>query len=194
METNATYEVNRLGVFAPEMVDRDVLYAGEVGYLICGIKLLADAKVGDTVTHKDQPADEPLPGFADIKPMVYSGIYPIDSKDFENHAMLWKNYNSMTVPLTLNQKLPMHWVLVFDVVISVFYTWKLYKRRLEREFDLNLLNTSPSVIYQVVKTSGEEIQIHSPSKLPKPQDIRTISEPIAKVTIHCPQKITLDQY
>ena len=137
METNATYEVNRLGVFAPEMVDRDVLYAGEVGYLICGIKLLADAKVGDTVTHKDQPANEPLPGFADIKPMVYSGIYPIDSKDFENLRNALENYNSMTVPSTLNQKLPMHWFW-FSMWLSRSYTWKLYKSRLEREFDLNL--------------------------------------------------------
>ena len=83
MDSKAQYEVNRIGVFAPEMVDKQELSAGEVGYLICGIKTLADAKVGDTITHKDKPASEPLEGFSEVKPMVYSGIYPIESKDFE---------------------------------------------------------------------------------------------------------------
>lgn len=187
METNATYEVNRLGVFAPEMVDRDVLYAGEVGYLICGIKLLADAKVGDTVTHKDQPADEPLPGFADIKPMVYSGIYPIDSKDFENLRNALEKLQLNDSAFNFEPETSDALGFGFRCGYLGLLHMEVVQERLEREFDLNLLNTSPSVIYQVVKTSGEEIQIHSPSKLPKPQDIRTISEPIAKVTIHCPQ-------
>jgi GTP-binding protein LepA len=187
METNATYEVNRLGVFAPEMVDRDVLHAGEVGYLICGIKLLADAKVGDTVTHKDKPAEIPLPGFADIKPMVYSGIYPIESKDFENLRNALEKLQLNDSAFNFEPETSDALGFGFRCGYLGLLHMEVVQERLEREFALNLLNTSPSVIYKVVKTSGEEIQIHSPSKLPKPQDIQNISEPISKVTIHSPQ-------
>lgn len=188
MESHAQYEVNRIGVFAPEMVDRDELSAGEVGFLICGIKQLSDAKVGDTITHKDKPAEEPLEGFSEIKPMVYSGIYPIESKDFEPLRKALEKLQLNDAAFTFEAENSDALGFGFRCGYLGLLHMEVIQERLEREYNLDLINTSPSVIYKVETTKGETLMVHSPSKLPSPQEIATIYEPIARLTIHVPQE------
>ncbi len=188
METGAQYEVNRLGVFSPEMSDKKQLYAGEVGYLICGIKHLADAKVGDTVTLRDRRAEESLPGFADIKPMVFSGIYPIESSDFENLRLALEKLQLNDAAFNFEPETSDALGFGFRCGYLGLLHMEVVQERLEREFSLSLINTSPSVIYKVKTHKGAEIAIHSPSKLPPLQEIHSISEPIARVTLHMPQE------
>ena len=188
MGNGAQYEVQKVGVFAPEMMNRQSLHAGEVGFLICGIKQLADAKVGDTVTHKDQPAKEPLPGFSEIKPMVYSGIYPVDSKDFVNLRAALEKLQLNDAAFSFEPETSDALGFGFRCGYLGLLHMEVIQERLEREYNLDLINTSPSVIYTVLRTDGEEQKIHSPSKLPKVTDIKVISEPIARLTIHVPQE------
>lgn len=187
MESGAQYEVNKVGVFAPEMDERPELSAGEVGFLICGIKELANAKVGDTVTHKDRPAEEPLEGFTEIKPMVYSGIYPIESNDFEQLSKALEKLQLNDAAFTFEAENSDALGFGFRCGYLGLLHMEVIQERLEREYNLDLINTSPSVIYKVDTTKGETIMIHSPSKLPSPQEIQTIYEPISRVTIHVPQ-------
>lgn len=188
MESKAQYEVNRVGVFAPEMVDRKELSAGEVGYLICGIKQLADAKVGDTVTHKDKPAAEALEGFSEIKPMVYSGIYPIESKDFEPLRKALEKLQLNDAAFSFEAENSDALGFGFRCGYLGLLHMEVIQERLEREYNLDLINTSPSVIYKVDTTKGETLMVHSPSKLPEPQEIAAIYEPISRLTIHVPQE------
>lgn len=187
MATGAVHEVTRVGVFSPDATDRDALAAGESGFITASIKTLADARVGDTITHKDRGSDEPLAGFKEVKPMVYSGIFPIESKDHES-------LRSALQKLQLNDSAFEFEPEVSDALGFGFRCgylgllhMEIVQERLEREYGLELINTSPSVVYKVVTKTGEEVQITSPSKLPPLQDIQTIAEPIAKVTIHVPE-------
>ena len=188
MATGATYEVTRLGVFAPETVDRPVLAAGEVGFLVAGIKKLADARVGDTVTHKDRPAERALPGFKPVQQMVYSGIYPVESAD---HVPL----RAALEKLQLNDSAFSFEPEVSDALGFGFRCgylgllhMEIVQERLEREYDLDLVNTSPSVIYRVRLKDGSIVEIHSPSKLPPLGKIDAIAEPIARVALHAPEQ------
>jgi GTP-binding protein LepA len=186
MESEANYEVLRLGVFAPEMVDREELSAGDVGFLICGIKKLADAKVGDTVTHKQNPALVALPGFSDVKPMVFSGIYPIESKQFESLRSALEKLQLNDSAFTFDPETSDALGFGFRCGYLGLLHMEVLQERLEREYALDLINTSPSVIYQIETTKGEVLHIHSPSQLPKPQEINSIAEPIARLTLHLP--------
>lgn len=188
METGATYEVTRLGTFTPEMEDLTVLYAGEVGFVMCGIKRLEDAKVGDTITHKDRPAASPLEGFADIKPMVFSGIYPVENADFENLRAALEKLQLNDAAFSFEPETSDALGFGFRCGYLGLLHMEVIQERLEREYNLALINTSPSVVYQVRTTKGEELQIHSPSKLPPVGEIDTIAEPISQVTIHVPQE------
>jgi GTP-binding protein LepA len=188
METGATYEVTRLGTFTPEMEDLTVLYAGEVGFVMCGIKRLEDAKVGDTITHKDRPASSPLEGFADIKPMVFSGIYPVENADFENLRAALEKLQLNDAAFSFEPETSDALGFGFRCGYLGLLHMEVIQERLEREYNLALINTSPSVVYQVRTTKGEELQIHSPSKLPPVGEIDTIAEPISQVTIHVPQE------
>ncbi len=187
MATGAQYEATRLGVFAPTAVDRDELSAGEVGFMVAAIKQLADAQVGDTITHRDRQADSPLEGFQEVKPMVFSGIYPVESADHEalRHALekLQLNDAAFQFEAETSDALGFGFRCGYLGLLHM----EIVQERLEREYSLDLINTSPSVIYRVVKTSGEEVEIHSPSKLPPLQELSVIQEPIAKVTLHLPE-------
>ena len=187
MATGAVYEANRLGVFSPDVVDRDELAAGEVGFIIAAIKQLADAGVGDTVTHKDAPASAALAGFQKVKPMVFSGIFPVDNAEHENlRAALEKlqlNDSAFRFEPETSDALGFGFRCGFLGLLHM----EIVQERLEREYDLDLINTSPSVIYRVAKRDGSTIEIHSPSKLPPLQEIEHIAEPISKVTIHVPE-------
>ncbi len=188
MATGAQYEVTRVGVFSPETVDREALAAGEVGFMMASIKALSDARVGDTVTLKDRGAETPLRGFQEIKPMVFSGIYPIESKDHENlRAALEKlqlNDSAFDFEPEVSDALGFGFRCGYLGLLHM----EIVQERLEREYNLELINTSPSVVYRVQTKTGEELEIHSPSKLPDVQKIENISEPIAKVTVHVPEK------
>ena len=188
MATDANYEVTRVGVFSPDINDREELAAGEVGFMMAAIKQLADARVGDTVTWKDRGASEPLQGFQEVKPMVFSGIYPIDSKDHENlRAALEKlqlNDSAFDFEPEVSDALGFGFRCGYLGLLHM----EIVQERLEREYGLDLINTSPSVIYQVHTKAGADIEIHSPSKLPEVQEIDYVAEPIAKVTVHVPEQ------
>ena len=187
MGTGAQYEVSRMGVFAPDIRDKKVISAGEVGFVVAGIKTLKDARVGDTITHKDRRADEALPGFKEAKPMVFSGIYPVDSKDHENlRAALQKlqlNDSAFTFEPETSDALGFGFRCGFLGLLHM----EIVQERLEREYDPNLINTSPSVVYQVDTKTGETVNVQSPSKLPPLGEISAINEPIAKVVLHTPE-------
>lgn len=188
MATGVVYDVNRIGKFAPEMVDGEELAAGEVGYIICGIKSLQDAKVGDTITHKVHPALEPLPGFADVKPMVFSGIFPVDSSEFENLRFALEKLQLNDAAFNFEAETSDALGFGFRCGYLGLLHMEVVQERLEREYNLDLINTSPSVVYKVVMKDGEEITIHSPSRLPPVQTIQHIAEPITKVTLHLPSE------
>jgi len=187
MGTGAQYEVSRLGIFAPDVQDKKELGAGEVGFIVAGIKTLKDARVGDTITHKERPASEALPGFVEAKPMVFSGIYPVESRDHENLRgaleKLQLNDSAFTYQPETSDALGFGFRCGFLGLLHM----EIVQERLEREYDLNLINTSPSVVYRVDTKAGENLDVQSPSKLPPLQEIDKINEPIAKVTLHTPE-------
>ncbi len=187
MATGAIYEITRLGVFAPETVDRPSLKAGEVGFVVAGIKRLEDAKVGDTVTHKDRSATEPLPGFRVVKPMVFSGIYTVESADHEQLRDALEKLQLNDSAFTFEPETSDALGFGFRCGYLGLLHMEIVQERLEREYNLDLINTSPSVIYRVRTKKGENLELHSPSKLPALQYIEAIEEPIAKVTLHLPE-------
>jgi GTP-binding protein LepA len=188
MATGAIHEVTRVGVFSPETLDKTELAAGEVGFVISGIKRLADAKVGDTLTSKDGGATQALPGFKESKPMVFSGIFPVDSADHDDLRVALEKLQLNDSAFTYEPESSDALGFGFRCGYLGLLHMEIVQERLEREYDLNLINTSPSVIYKVTSKKGVEMEIHSPSKLPAVQEIETIAEPIAKLTIHVPEE------
>ena len=187
MATEAIYEVTKLGAFAPEPVSRSELSAGEVGFIVAGVKRLQDARVGDTITHKDRKAEVALPGFRESKPMVFSGIFPIESADHENLRNALEKLKLNDSAFTYEPETSDALGFGFRCGYLGLLHMEIVQERLEREYNLDLLNTSPSVVYRVTNTRGEALEIHSPSKLPPIGEIDTIAEPIAKVTLHLPE-------
>jgi GTP-binding protein LepA len=187
MGADVQYEVTKVGVFAPEMKDASSLSAGEVGFMVAGIKQLSDARVGDTVTHKDRPADAALDGFEECKPMVFSGIYPVDSKDHEDLRDALEKLQLNDAAFSYQPETSDALGFGFRCGFLGLLHMEIVQERLEREYGLNLITTSPSVIYKVRTRSGDEFDIHSPSKLPPPQEIQDLMEPFAKVVLHTPE-------
>jgi len=188
MAAGKDYEVLKLGVFAPFAMNLDSLDAGEVGFVICGIKDIRDVKVGDTVTHAKRPATAPLAGFKKIKPMVFSGIFPVDSSDFEDlrEALdkLALNDSSLSFEMETSAALGFGFRCGFLGLLHM----EIVQERLEREFNLNLITTAPSVVYKVYTTDGQEIDLENPSKLPELTKIDRMEEPIVKLTLHTPSE------
>jgi GTP-binding protein LepA len=186
--TGRIYEVDKVGCFGPYMYEKESLEAGEVGFIIAGIKEIKHTKVGDTITDDDNPVNEPLPGFKTIKPMVFSGLYPSESGDYEllRNALekLQLNDSSFTYEPETSIALGFGFRCGFLGLLHM----EIVKERLEREYSLNLINTVPTVVYKVEKTNGEVIFIDNPVKLPKPNEIKAIMEPYVKVTIHLPEE------
>ena len=187
MATATAYEVLKLGVFSPEAVDREELAAGEVGYIIANVKTLADAKVGDTVTHFLRPAAEALPGFKDVKPMVFSGIFPTDSAAYQDLREALEKLRLNDVSFTYEPETSDALGFGFRCGFLGLLHMEVIHDRLEREYNLDLITTAPSVVYEVRKRNGERVLIHSPSKLPPLGEIEAIEEPIARVTLHTPE-------
>ena len=186
MKTNATYEVLSLHINTPYEKEVTSLSSGEVGYLTASIKSISDVKVGDTITSASNPVLEPLPGYKEIKPFVYCGIYPIDSKKYEDlkEALLKLKLNdaSLEYQPEVSKALGFGFRCGFLGLLHMDIT----KERIEREFKIDLIATSPSVIYEVVLNSGEIIYVDSPNKLPDRGSIKGIKEPYIKASIFVP--------
>ncbi len=186
MQSDRSYEVTRVGVFAPRALEIEELGAGEVGFIAAAIKDVAEARVGDTVTHLDRPCAEPLPGFKQVKPMVFAGLYPIDSADYEELRdaieKLRLNDSAFSYEPETSVALGFGFRCGFLGLLHIEIT----QERLEREFNLQLITTAPTVAYRVALTDGTTIEIDSPSKLPDPIRVESISEPYIAATIHTP--------
>lgn len=186
MATDKNYEVLKLGVFSPFATQLDRLEAGEVGYIICGMKDIRDVKVGDTVTAAKKPAEKPLPGFQKIKPMVFSGIFPVEASDFPDFKdaleKLTLNDSSLSYEPESSDALGFGFRCGFLGLLHM----EIVQERLEREFNLNLITTAPTVVYRVTKTDGSVIELENPSKLPSPTEIEKIEEPYVKLSLHTP--------
>jgi GTP-binding protein LepA len=183
MASGGTSEVEQLGVFTPKPVTVDALSAGEVGFVIAGIKKVADVAIGDTLTEDRRPAPEPLPGFKEIKPMVFAGLYPVDADQYaELRDALEKlrlNDSSFFYEPETSAALGFGFRCGFLGLLHM----EIVEERLEREFSLELLVTAPSVRYRVLKTSGEVVEVDSPARLPVPGAIEAIEEPVIAATI-----------
>ncbi len=184
--TKKQYEVEELGFFTPKQKKTDVMTAGEVGYLIANIKNIQDATVGDTITLAENPTDKPFEGFKKPKPFVFAGIYPTNPEDYDDlkEALekLQLNDASLTVEKEKSESLGFGFRCGFLGVLSMNIT----KERLESEFDLDVVVTTPSVLYRVELTNGSMIEISNPSELPPPQKIKNIYEPYVEVEIITP--------
>jgi GTP-binding protein LepA len=188
MATGALHLVEQVGVFTPKSLQRESLGAGEVGYVISGIKELKDAKVGDTVTLADRRAEAPLPGFKEIKPQVFAGLYPIESNQYEalRDALtkLQLNDSSLRFEPETSQALGFGFRCGFLGLLHM----DIVQERLEREYDMELITTAPTVVYQVKLRDGSVIEIDNPSKLPDLSRIEEIREPMIRATILMPQE------
>ncbi len=194
MATNAVYEAGQLGVFTPANQPRPSLEAGEVGYIIAGIKELQAAKVGDTITLEKKlpnnlgPATEPLPGFKEIQPQVFAGLYPTEANQYDalrdSLEKLKLNDASLHFEPEVSQALGFGFRCGFLGLLHM----EIVQERLEREFDQDLITTAPSVVYQVQKGDGEVIMVENPSKMPEQSKIQEIREPIVTVHLYMPQE------
>ena len=193
MATNSVYGIEQLGVFTPKTVQRDALKAGEVGYIICGIKELQAAKVGDTVTvdkklpNNAGPALEALPGFKEIQPQVFAGLYPTEASEYDQLRdaleKLKLNDSSLRYEPEVSQALGFGFRCGFLGLLHM----EIVQERLEREFDQDLITTAPSVVYEVELNDGTVISVENPSKMPDLGRIKEIREPIVTVHLYMPQ-------
>ena len=187
MASGSTHLCEQVGVFTPKAVPRDALRAGEVGYVISGIKELQAAKVGDTLTLLDRPASEALPGFKEIKSQVFAGLYPVESNQYdslrESLEKLKLNDASLRYEPEVSQALGFGFRCGFLGLLHM----EIVQERLEREFDQDLITTAPTVVYEVVLRDGSLINVENPAKLPELSKIEEIREPIITITVFVPQ-------
>ena len=188
MSTSKSYEIKEVGVFTPKPLARKELKVGDVGYFIANIKSTTEIKIGDTLTDQRNSAREPLPGFQEIHPMVFSGIYPINTADFEHlktalgklqindSAFVYQAENS--IALGYGFRCGFLGLLHMEIV----------QERLRREFDMDIIATYPSVVYEVLKTNGEKLEVDNPAHLPDPSVIDEVREPVVKCFVMCPNE------
>ena len=186
MGTKATYQVESCGFFTPKIKYVNELNCGEIGFITAGIKHVSDCKVGDTITDEADPVSQPLPGFKPSIPVVFCGLYPVDADDYDvlkdSLAKLSLNDASFTYEPESSAALGMGFRCGFLGLLHL----EIIQERLSREFNLNLITTSPSVVYRIVKTNAEKLEIHNPSEMPDVVKIQSISEPIIEATILLP--------
>ena len=188
MSSGHAFEVLRLGVFSPGPLEVAELRAGEVGFLMAGIKEVAETQIGDTITTDEWPSERPLPGFKPMKPMVFSGLYPTDSGQYQSLRdaleKLRLNDSSFTYEPETSQALGFGFRCGFLGLLHM----DIVRERLEREFGLSLITTAATVIYRVVLTNGETVMIDNPVRLPNESEIDRIEEPVIQATLHVPQE------
>ena len=189
MATNKVFTVTEVGYFEPgEYLPANELKAGEVGYIAASIKTLSDIHVGDTITLKNRPAKEPLPGYKKVNPMVYCGLYPVDGSDYENLKVALEKLQLNDAALEFEQETSSALGYGFRCGFLGLLHLEIIEERLDREFDLSLITTSPSVIYKVYKTDGEVIELYNPADLPETQKILYIEEPFVTAEILTPKE------
>jgi GTP-binding protein LepA len=188
MATGAQYPVEHVGVFAPKSTNLSELSAGQVGFVIAGIKELTAAKVGDTVTVATRAAVDPLPGFKEVKPQVFAGLYPVEANQYdalrESLEKLKLNDASLQFEPEVSQALGFGFRCGFLGLLHM----EIVQERLEREFDMDLITTAPTVIYEVVQRDGTTIMVENPAKMPEPPKIEEVREPIVTVNLYMPQE------
>jgi GTP-binding protein LepA len=188
MGSGAAYEVDRIGIFSPKMVDVDELGPGEIGFLTASIKEVADTRVGDTITDDRKPVREPLPGFRPAVPVVFCGLFPVDAAQFEDlRAAMGKlrlNDASFTFEMETSAALGFGFRCGFLGLLHL----EIIQERLRREFNLDLIATAPSVIYKVLLTNGTQIEIHNPVDMPDPVEVEETHEPWIRATILTPDE------
>ena len=188
MSTGAQHLCEQVGVFTPKSQERESLAAGEVGFVVAGVKDLRDARVGDTITHADKSAPQPLPGFKEIKPQVFAGLYPVEANQYEalRDALgkLHLNDASFHYEPEISQALGFGFRCGFLGLLHM----DIVQERLEREYGMQLVTTAPSVVYEVLLRDGSVEQVSNPAKLPDPGQIEEIREPVIGTTIFVPQE------
>jgi GTP-binding protein LepA len=186
MNTRQDHEVESLGVFTPKPVAVDELGPGEVGFIACGIKVVADAQIGDTVTETARPTLEPFPGFKELKPMVFAGLYPVESHQYAELRESLEKLRLNDSAFFFEPETSMALGFGFRCGFLGLLHMEIVQERLEREFNMDLVTTAPGVLYRVTKTDGEMIEIDSPAKLPETGHIDKIEEPVITATILTP--------
>jgi GTP-binding protein LepA len=188
MQTGATYKIDRLGVFRPKQVEAAQLGPGEIGYITAQIKEVADAAIGDTITEERRQTPVALPGFKEVQPVVFCGLFPVDAADFEDLraavGRLRLNDASFTYEMETSAALGFGFRCGFLGLLHL----EIIQERLTREFDLDLIATAPSVVYRITLTDGETIELHNPADMPDPVKIETIAEPWIRATIFTPDE------
>lgn len=186
MATGATHLVEQLGVFSPRSTPREMLQAGEVGFIIAGIKEIRDARVGDTVTLAQNPATDPLPGFKQVKPQVFAGLYPVEASEYDSLRDALEKLQLNDASLHFEPEVSQALGFGFRAGFLGLLHMDIVQERLEREYNQDLITTAPSMVYEVKLTDGSVVQIENPSKLPPVDRIEEIREPIDTVTIFVP--------
>jgi GTP-binding protein LepA len=187
MATGALHPCEQLGVFTPKAIGRDELSAGQVGFVIAGIKDLKDAKVGDTITLVNRPAVEPLPGFKEVKPQVFAGLYPVESSEYDQLRDSLEKLKLNDAALMFEPEVSQALGFGFRCGFLGLLHLEIVQERLEREFGIDIITTAPSVVYEVELNDGEIMNIESPSRMPEVAKIREVREPMVHVTLFMPQ-------
>ncbi|MCA9810832.1 MAG: translation elongation factor 4, partial [Candidatus Dadabacteria bacterium] len=186
MSTGRTFEVKKLGVFSAMAVEVDELGTGEVGFVSASIKDISEAKVGDTITSAARPTEKPLAGFRVMKPMVFSGLYPIDPGDYDKLREALEKLGLNDSSLVYEPETSVALGFGFRCGFLGLLHLEIVKERLEREFQLELITTAPTVVYRATNKKGEVVYVNNPSELPTPDKIEMIEEPYVKISIHTP--------
>jgi len=188
MSTGRSYQIDKVWVFSPKRLDRPELGTGGVGFLIAGIKEIDGAPVGDTITHADRPASTPLPGFKEVRPRVFSGLYPVNSEDYNDLREALQKLKLNDAALHFEPETSQALGFGFRCGFLGLLHMEIIQERLEREYDLDLITTAPTVVYEVARTDGEVEHIENPADLPETSRIDEIREPIIEATILVPQE------
>jgi GTP-binding protein LepA len=183
-----TFEVMEVGYSTPKLLKCDQLSTGEVGYIIAGIKKVSDSKIGDTITNADRPASEPLPGYREVKPMVFCGLYPTDTQQYEDLRDALEKLRLNDSSFSYEPETSLALGFGFRCGFLGLLHMEISQERLEREFSLSLLSTAPTVVYRVTKVDGSEVMVDNPAKLPDTQKILKMEEPFILATIMVPNE------
>ncbi|WP_440615373.1 translation elongation factor 4 [Cysteiniphilum sp. 6C5] len=187
MSSGQTHQVDQLGIFTPKMNKLQTLKAGEVGFIVAGIKDIHGAPVGDTLTLAKNPTDKPVPGFKKVQPQVYAGMFPISADDFEAFREALEKLSLNDASLFFEPEVSQALGFGFRCGFLGLLHMEIIQERLEREYNLDLITSAPTVIYKVTLKNGEEIEVDNPSKLPEPSAIAEVCEPIVRASILVPQ-------
>lgn len=186
MSNGKTFDVTEVGVFSPKPIERDVLMVGDVGYVTANIKTVKDTQVGDTLTLADNPTDKALPGYRQMNPMVFCGMYPTDSARYEDLREALERLQLNDAALQYEAETSQALGFGFRCGFLGMLHMDVIQERLEREFNLDLITTAPSVIYHINKTDGDMVEVSNPADMPEPQEIESVEEPYVKATITVP--------